>query len=296
MKILVTGAGGQLGKALRDSSAASGYELILTDAVPRDGMLVLDVTSRDDVLAFISEHKVGAVINCAAYTDVNGAEDDLQKAELINSYAPSVLAEAAARTGAVLIHISTDYVFDGQKNTPYTETDTPSPLSAYGKTKLAGDMAVCASGCSYVILRTAWMYSCYGRNFFNTIVDRTAENPNIKVVVDQIGTPTYAPDLADAIFRILETGVSGREGIYNFTGEGLCSWYDFAVAICNGVGHLCRISPCHTSDYPAKASRPHYSVLDKSRIRSVFGIDIPHWTESLNMCIMDYEKTVTSGC
>lgn len=289
MKILVTGAGGQLGKALMDNPAAAVHELILTDAVPRDGMQVLDVTSRDDVQTFIIGHKVEAVVNCAAYTDVNAAEDDVKKAELINSYAPSVLAEAARKAGAVLIHISTDYVFDGQKNTPYSETDEPSPLSVYGRTKLAGDMAVCASGCSYVILRTAWLYSCGGRNFFNTIVNRTAENPNMKVVMDQVGTPTYAPDLADAVFRILEAGVAGKEGIYNYSGEGLCSWFDFAVAICNGVGHLCRIAPCRTEDYPTKAERPHYSVLDKSKIKSVFGIEVPHWTESLTMCIMDYE-------
>lgn len=289
MKILVTGAGGQLGKALMENSAAVGHELILTDAVRRDGMEVLDVTSRDDVEAFVSAHAIDAVVNCAAYTDVNGAEDDEQKAELINSYAPSVLAEAVRKAGAVLIHISTDYVFDGNGNKPYSETDEPSPISVYGKTKLAGDMAVSASGCSYIILRTAWLYSCVGRNFFNTIVDRTAGQPHIKVVADQVGTPTYAPDLAAAIFHILETGVAGKEGIYNYTGEGLCSWYDFAVAICKGVGHICHISPCHTSDYPSKAARPHYSVLDKTKVKSVFGIDIPHWTEALEMCIMDYE-------
>lgn len=290
MKILVTGAAGQLGRALRDISETSGHECIFTDARPCDGMQVLDVTSAEDVLAFIRRHNVGAVVNCAAYTDVNGAEDDREKAARINSYAPSVLAGAVRETGAVLIHISTDYVFDGQKNTPYSEDDEPAPLSVYGKTKLDGDIAVCASGCSYVILRTAWLYSCHGRNFFNTIVDRTALNPSMKVVADQVGTPTYAPDLADAIFRILDAGVAGKEGIYNYTGEGLCSWYDFAVAICSGVGHICSISPCRTDDYPSKASRPHYSVLDKSKIKSVFGIDIPHWTESLNMCIMDYRS------
>lgn len=288
MKILVTGAAGQLGKALMDSPFACGHECIWTDAHPRDGMPALDITSADAVRNFITENEIEAVVNCAAYTDVNAAEDDREKAELINSYAPSVLAEASREAGASLIHISTDYVYDGRRNTPYAETDEPAPLSIYGRTKLAGDMAVCASGCSYVILRTAWLYSCRGRNFFNTIVDRTAGSPSINVVSDQVGTPTYARDLADVIFCILNAGISGKEGIYNYTGEGLCSWYDFAVAICNGVGHLCRISPCSSDDYPSRAVRPHYSVLDKSKIKTVFGVDIPHWTEALNMCIEDY--------
>lgn len=290
MKVLVTGAGGQLGRSVRKAASGREFDCIFTDVVSGDDIVALDVTDSDAVREFLLAHKVDAVVNCAAYTDVNAAEDNEEKASLINSYAPSVMAEAARNAGAVLVHISTDYVFGGQKNTPYSEDDFPMPLNAYARTKLAGEQAVMASGCSYVILRTAWLYSCAGRNFFNTVVERTAERPSMQVVVDQVGTPTYAMDLADAILTILERGVTGREGVYNYTGEGVCSWYDFAVAIRDGVGHICNIFPCFTDDFPSKAVRPHYSVLDKSKVKEVFGLDIPHWTEALRMCILDYNN------
>ncbi|MBQ2112968.1 MAG: dTDP-4-dehydrorhamnose reductase [Bacteroidales bacterium] len=290
MRILITGAGGQLGRALQDAAVVAEHDCIFTDVVSGDNVSVLDVTDSVSVQNFIKDNDVQAIVNCAGYTDVERAENDADKSALINTYAPSVLAKAAKENDLLMVHISTDYVFDGKKNTPYSENDAPSPLNVYATTKLEGERAVISSGCRYVILRTAWLYSCYGRNFFKTIVERTAEYPSMKVVVDQVGTPTYAPDLASAILNILGTDLSGKGGIYNYTGEGVCSWYDFAVAIRDAVGHICNIEPCLSCDYPSKAVRPHYSVLDKSKVKETFGLTVPHWTESLRMCIMDYDN------
>lgn len=278
-----------MGKALQAAAVVAGHDCLFTDVVSGDNVSVLDVTDPVSVRDFIRDNGVEAIVNCAGYTDVERAEDDADKCALINSYAPSVLAQAAKENDLMMVHISTDYVFDGEKNTPYSENDVPSPLNVYAATKLEGERAVISSGCRYVILRTAWLYSCYGRNFFKTVVDRTAEYPSMKVVMDQVGTPTYAPDLAYAILHILGNDLSGREGIYNYTGDGVCSWYDFAVAIRDGVGHICNIVPCFSNDYPSRAVRPHYSVLDKSKVKETFGLAIPHWTESLRMCILDYE-------
>lgn len=290
MRILITGAGGQLGKALQAAAAVAEHDCIFTDVVSGDNVSVLDVTDPVSVRGFIRDNGVEAIVNCAGYTDVERAEDDVDKCGLINAYAPFVLAQAAKENDLLMVHISTDYVFDGKKNTPYSENDVPSPLNVYARTKLEGEQAVISSGCRYVILRTAWLYSCYGRNFFKTIVERTAEYPSMKVVVDQVGTPTYAPDLASAILHILGTDLAGKEGIYNYTGDGVCSWYDFAVAIRDSVGHICNIAPCLSGDYPSKAVRPHYSVLDKSKVKETFGLMVPHWTESLRMCILDYDN------
>ena len=290
MKILVTGASGQLGKSIRDASYNSDLEFVFADVVADEGVAVLDVTDETAVNAFISENGFDAIVNCAAYTDVDKAESDQEKAYRLNEHAPGVLAKAAADAGSLLIHISTDYVFDGGACVPYKEEMETCPVNVYGATKLAGENAVAASGCRYLIIRTSWLYSNYGRNFFNTIVDKTAFLSEMKVVVDQVGTPTYAPDLAQAIFHVIDRWDGGQSGVYNYSGSGVCSWYDFAVAIKEAVGHICHIVPCLSSDFPTKARRPHYSVLDKSRIMKDFHLDIPHWTESLKMCVMDYES------
>lgn len=290
MNILVTGAGGQLGKAVRNIADAYRHRCIFTDLTPDGEVLALDVTDPDAVGRFLDGHKVDVVVNCAAYTAVDKAEDDEHNAYRINAAAVGILADAVASRNLTLIHISTDYVFDGQANSPYREDDVPSPLNAYGRTKLEGERLILASGCRHIIVRTAWLYSCNGRNFYNTVVEKTAESSHMNVVVDQVGCPTYASDLAQALFHIIEKGTEGKEGIYHYTGQGVCSWYDFAVAIRDAVGHICRIDPCRSSDYPAKAKRPVYSVLDCSRIKKVFGLDIPHWTESVRMCTMDYER------
>lgn len=284
MRILVTGALGQLGKALRKSMAEEDFDFICTDICAEDGVCELDITDEAALEEFLSSDKVDFVVNCAAYTDVNGAEDNEEEAFRINALAPGKLAAAAARHGVSLIHISTDYVFDGRTSQPYRESDQPAPLNVYGRSKLAGEQAVIDSGCSYVIIRTAWLYSCNGRNFFNTILKQTSGQSEMKVVADQIGTPTYAKDLADAIVRIIKSGISGKEGVYHYTDEGVASWYDFAVEICRGVGHLTDIIPCRTSEFPAKAQRPSYTVLDKSEIKRKFGIAIPYWRDSLEVC------------
>ena len=197
------------------------------------------------------------------------------------------LAEAAAAAGTTLIHVSTDYVFDGTAHRPYAEEAATSPLGAYGRTKLAGEKAVEASGCKYLIFRTAWLYSEYGNNFLKTMLHLTGEKEHMNVVFDQVGTPTYAGDLAMTIFSIIEGGYfAGNEGLYHFTNEGVCSWYDFAVEIAAAVGHdKCRIMPCHTSEFPTKAARPAYSVLDKTKVKTTFGVEIPHWRESMLYCL-----------
>lgn len=284
IRVLVTGSAGQLGQAIRKVSSDYDCDCIFTDIAPGDGILSLDVTDADEVTRMIDAHDVDVIVNCAAYTNVDKAEEEETEAERLNSYAPAVLASAAREKNVLLIHISTDYVFDGHAWSPYSEDDRPSPQTAYGRSKLAGEKAVVDSGCRHVIIRSAWMFSCYGHNFFNRMVELTAEKPHLKVVYDQVGTPTYAPDLADAIFRIICSGRTDIEGIYNYTNEGLCSWYDFAKAICDSVGHLCDIRPCRTSEYASSADRPHYSVLDKSKIKTVFNLEIPHWTDSLRVC------------
>ena len=267
MNILVTGSGGQLGHALRRASAASADRYFFTD-VAGDDTLRLDITDREAVERFVREHAIGAVVNCAAYTDVERAEEDEEAADRLNRGAAENLARAAEANGATLIHVSTDYVFDGTAHTPYREDTAPSPLGAYGRTKLAGERAVMASGCRYLIFRTAWLYSEYGHNFLKTMLRLTSERDTLQVVFDQIGTPTYAGDLALAIFSIIESErYAGNEGVYHFTDEGVCSWYDFATEIAAAAGHdSCRIIPCHTSEFPTKAARPAYSVLDLSLI------------------------------
>ena len=281
MNILVTGANGQLGSEMQRLGAVSPNNYIFTDAAE------LDVTDAGAVRRAAEQTRAEAIVNCAAYTDVERAEENEAAADLLNRLAPANLAAAAAATGATLIHISTDYVFDGRAHTPYTEQAPTAPLSVYGRTKLAGEQAVEASGCSYLILRTAWLYSAFGNNFLKTMLRLTAERESLKVVFDQIGTPTYAGDLALGIFSVIEGGqLRGHEGLSRFSDEGGCSWYDFAVESAAAAGHdKCRIEPCRTAEYPTKAPRPAYSVLDKGKFKTTFGIEIPHWRESLLYCL-----------
>lgn len=281
MNILVTGANGQLGCEMQRLGAVSPNNYIFTDVAE------LDVTDAGAVLRAAEQTRAEAIVNCAAYTNVERAEEDEATADRLNRLAPANLAAAAAATGATLIHISTDYVFDGTAHTPYTEQAPTAPLGIYGRTKLAGEQAVEASGCSYLILRTAWLYSAFGNNFLKTMLRLTAERESLNVVFDQIGTPTYAGDLALGIFSVIEgQQFRGHEGLYHFSNEGVCSWYDFAVEIAVAAGHdKCRIEPCHTAEYPSKAPRPAYSVLDKSKFKTTFGIEIPHWRESMLYCL-----------
>lgn len=268
-------------------SAVSPNHYVATD-LPE-----LDITDRDAVLRAVGRSGAQVIVNCAAYTDVERAEEDAAAADLINHRAAAYLAEAALETGATLIHVSTDYVFDGRSCVPYTEEATPAPQSVYGRTKRAGEEAVIASGCKYLIFRTAWLYSAWGRNFLKTMLRLTAERETLRVVCDQVGTPTYAGDLALGIFSIIESGLyKGNEGIYHFTDEGVCSWYDFAVEIAAAAGHTrCRIEPCRTEEYPTRAVRPAYSVLDRSKLKHTFGIEIPHWRESMLYCLRQIGQT-----
>lgn len=290
MNILVTGCMGQLGRSFRRTMALSDHRCIFTDVRDGDDVLALDITDQDAVSAAVRDNSVELIVNCAAYTNVNKAEEEEDLAYRINALAPGILAKAAKDAGALLVHISTDYVFDGTGYIPYSEDMPVSPLSAYGRTKQAGEQLITDSGCRYMIFRTAWLYSSFGGNFVQTIYDKTASQPVISVVSDQIGTPTYAQDLADAIFGIIESGMLDKTGIYHYTNEGVCSWYDFAKEICDMSGHLCDVRPCRTSDYPSKTRRPHYSVLDKTKIKETFGIEIPHWKDSLMFCIRQIEE------
>lgn len=290
MKIVVTGALGQLGQEIMKLAAGSEHEFVFTDIRATDNVSLLDITDADAVDAFVGKD-VDVLVNCAAYTDVNKAESDEESARQINAAAAGILASAAAKADALLIHVSTDYVFDGTSTVPYREDCLPAPTGAYGRTKIEGERLVQESGCRYMIFRTAWLYSLSGRNFFLTMVNKTAELPQMKVVFDQTGTPTYAGDLAYLISHIIENGLLDRTGIYHYTDEGVCSWYDFAKEINSLVGHTCNVMPCRTEDYPTPARRPHYSVLDKAKVRETFGIEIPHWRDSLVMAVNEYMNT-----
>ena len=281
MNILVTGANGQLGNEMRRLGAVSPNNYIFTDVAE------LDITNADAVMYVAKHYSIDAIINCAAYTNVDKAETDQETAELINATAVGNLARAMKEVGGTLFHVSTDYVFGSEGNTPRTEEMPLNPLGVYGLTKLHGEQAIEESGCKALIFRTAWLYSEFGNNFLKTMLRLTAEREHLNVVFDQVGTPTYAGDLALAIFSIIEAGVyPGNEGIYHFSNEGVCSWYDFAVEIAAAAGHTnCRINPCHSSEFPSPVTRPPYSVLDKTKIKATFDIDIPHWRESMEYCI-----------
>ena len=281
MNILVTGANGQLGCEMRRLGAVSPNNYIFTDVAE------LDITNADAVMYVAKHYSIDAIINCAAYTNVDKAESDQETAELINATAVGNLARAMKEVGGTLFHVSTDYVFGSEGNTPRTEEMPLNPLGVYGLTKLHGEQAIEDSGCKALIFRTAWLYSEFGNNFLKTMLRLTAERDQLNVVFDQVGTPTYAGDLALAIFSIIEAGVyPGNEGVYHFSNEGVCSWYDFAVEIAAAAGHTnCRINPCHSSEFPSPVTRPPYSVLDKTKIKKTFDIDIPHWRESMEYCI-----------
>lgn len=281
MNILVTGANGQLGCEMRRLGAVSPNNYIFTDVAE------LDITDSEAVMRVVRECSIEAIVNCAAYTNVDKAESDETMAELINATAVGNLARAMKEVGGTLFHVSTDYVFGREGNTPRKEEMPLEPLGVYGRTKLHGEEAIAKSGCKALVFRTAWLYSEFGNNFLKTMMRLTAEREQINVVFDQVGTPTYAGDLALAIFSIIEAGVyEGNEGIYHFSNEGVCSWYDFAVEIAAAAGNTaCRINPCHSSEFPSPVTRPPYSVLDKTKIKETFDIDIPHWRESMEYCI-----------
>ncbi|MBR5830939.1 MAG: dTDP-4-dehydrorhamnose reductase [Tidjanibacter sp.] len=279
MRVLVTGAEGQLGRSIRRASKGATDEYIFTDVAE------LDITNREQVLEFVTHNRADIIINCAAYTNVEQAEDDEARAYLLNATAVGYLAEAAKANDALLIHISTDYVFIGGCCAMLTEESHPQPLNAYGRTKLAGEEAIKASGCHYMIFRTAWLYSEFGGNFVKTMLRLTSEKEEIKVVDDQLGTPTYAGDLAKALVRIISEG-NFREGVYHYTNLGECSWWQFACEVAKLAGHNnCKITPCTTEEYPTKARRPMNAVLDKNKYLKTFGIEIPEWRESLKKCI-----------
>ena len=316
MNIIITGANGQLGNEMRvlaarqachprldrgsrflfsDVTDASEESIAMLNKLAGPGVDVstrkLDITDLDAIRAVVREEGIEAIVNCAAYTNVDAAEDNAALAELLNATAPGNLARAMKEVGGLLVHISTDYVFGGDPyNTPCREDQTGTPTGVYGLTKLHGEQAIQASGCRYVILRTAWLYSEFGKNFVRTMLRLTAEKPTLKVVFDQCGTPTYAGDLADAIGVILSSfaGSTGESptGIYHFSNEGVCSWYDFTKAIAALAGHeSCDIQPCHSDEFPSKVHRPAYSVLDKTKIKETFGVQVPYWTEPLGKVI-----------
>lgn len=295
MNILVTGANGQLGNEIRILTGDSRHNYIYTDVVEAEGnrTTMLDITNAEDVKALVANHNIDVIINCAAYTNVDAAEDNEALAEKLNSEAPAILANAMAETGGLLVHISTDYVFGGDPyNTPCREDQKGTPTGVYGATKLRGEQRITASGCKYLIIRTAWLYSEFGKNFVKTMLNLTSTKPQLKVVFDQTGTPTYAYDLAKAIVEIVESKkYEGNEGIYHYSNEGVCSWYDFTKMIAEMAGHTeCDIQPCHSSEFPSKVVRPSYSVLDKSKIKAVFGLTIPYWTDSLRICIQNIKQ------
>lgn len=273
-KVLVTGAKGQLGTELQN---------LLSNAVFAD-VEDLDITDELAVKAYIEDHGITTIVNCAAYTSVDKAEDDTTTAYKVNVIGP----ENLAKTGCKIVHISTDYVFDGKGYQPYHPNDETKPVSVYGKTKRAGEEAVINNAKVAVVIRTAWLYSAYGNNFVKTMRRLGAEKESLNVVADQIGSPTFARDLAQAIVTILPQMNESNKGIYHYTNEGVCSWYDFATEIMNLSGLKCKVNPVPSSAYPTKATRPFYSVLSKEKIKSVFNIEIPHWKESLVQCLKQF--------
>lgn len=290
MKILLIGAKGQLGNEIMKLGAGSEHDFVYAD-INGDGtdVLCLDISDEAQVSSMITP-EFDVVINCAAYNEVDKAEEDSKTALQINFYAPGYLADACKRADALLIHFSTDYVFDGKANVPYVEDDVLAPVNTYGCTKLSGEKAIQASGCRYMIFRTSWLYSLTGRNFFKTIAEKCADVPTLKVVIDQTGTPTYAYDLASLIMHIIDEDMLDRTGIYHYSDEGVASWYDFAKEINDSLGYTCRVEPCRTCEFPRPAARPAYSVLDKSKVKNTFAVEIPHWRESLHMLIREYEN------
>lgn len=290
MNILVTGANGQLGNEIRIVAKDSCDTYLYTDVVTVEGIetTLLDITSLDAVRKMVQENDIKCIINCAAYTNVDKAETDEALCELLNAKAVENLAIAMKEVDGLLIHISTDYVFGNDPyNTPCNEEQEGTPTGVYGKTKLQGEQNILVSGCRHIIIRTAWLYSEFGKNFVKTMLHLTASKPELKVVFDQVGTPTYAYDLARAIYEITsERKYEGNDGIYHYSNEGVCSWYDFAKMIATYAGNLgCDIQPCHSKEFPSPVKRPAYSVLDKTKIKETFGVKVPYWTDSLKVCM-----------
>ena len=286
MNILVTGANGQLGNEIQKVSKHSQDHYIFTDVC--EGYEKLDITNLDAIRQMVAQLDVKCIINCAAWTNVDAAETAGDIVEQLNAKAPENLAMAMKEVEGLLVHISTDYVFGGDPyNTPCREDQKGSPTGVYGQTKLHGEQRILATGVKHIIIRTAWLYSEFGKNFVKTMLSLTATKPQLKVVFDQCGTPTYAGDLADVIYDIIENRkYDNNEGIYHFSNEGVCSWYDFTKVIAQMAGHTtCDIQPCHSDEFPSPVKRPAYSVLDKSKIKDTFGITIPYWTDSLRKCI-----------
>lgn len=282
MNVLVTGANGQLGSCMRNAAKNSHDKYIFTDVAE------LDITDATAVTNAVKDNKIDVIINCAAYTNVDKAESDVAFAEILNAIAVDNLAQAIKATNGTLIHISTDYVFGGSMgNTPRTEKEPVNPTGVYGMTKLHGEQAIEMSGCKYLIFRTAWLYSEYGKNFVKTMLNQTSTKPELKVVFDQVGTPTYAQDLADVIFAIVDNRkYEGNEGIYHYSNEGVCSWFDFTKKIAEIAGNNdCDVQPCHSCEFPSPVVRPSYSVLDKTKFKTTFGLRVPYWTDSLKTCI-----------
>lgn len=301
MNILVTGANGQLGNEMRLISKEMTDHFIFTDVTEVEGLetTLLDITNLEAVKEVVKTHKVDCIVNCAAYTNVDKAETDVDFCHTLNAKAPQNLAIAMKEAGGLLVHVSTDYVFGGDPyNIPCREDQKGTPTGVYGLTKLEGEENIKAAGCDYVIIRTAWLYSEFGKNFVKTMLNLTATKPQLKVVFDQAGTPTYAYDLAKAIEVVLKdyakeqpASAYSKTGIYHFSNEGVCSWYDFTKTIAAMAGHTeCDIQPCHSNEFPSPVKRPAYSVLDKTKIKETFGIRIPYWTDSLKVCIEHLTK------
>ena len=282
MNILVTGANGQLGNEMRIVSQGSKDKYLFTDVAE------LDITNLEAIRTLVKEEDVKVIVNCAAYTNVDKAEEDVEFCELLNAKAVENLAIAMKEMDGLLVHVSTDYVFGGDPyNTPCTEDKKGTPTGVYGQSKLLGEQNIQKVGCHHLIIRTAWLYSEFGKNFVKTMLNLTSTKSELKVVFDQTGTPTYAYDLAAAIYDIVENRkYEGHDGIYHYSNEGVCSWFDFTKIIAEYAGNtLCDIQPCHSNEFPSKVVRPSYSVLDKTKIKNTFDIKIPYWTESLKVCI-----------
>lgn len=279
MNILITGCNGQLGNEMQLLEKENPQHRFFNTDVAE-----LDITNQLAVADYVARNAIDGIVNCAAYTAVDKAEDNRELCTTLNTVAPAYLAAAVEKRGGWIIQVSTDYVFDGTHHTPYKETDTPAPDSVYGSTKLAGELGVTKFCKRSMIIRTAWLYSTFGNNFVKTMMRLGRERDELGVVFDQIGTPTYAADLASAIMTAVNKGVV--PGVYHFSNEGVASWYDFTKAIHRMAGITsCRVRPLHTDEYPAKANRPAYSVFDKTKIKQTYGIEIPHWEESLAVCV-----------
>lgn len=296
MNILITGANGQLGNEMRIISKNTDYNFVFTDVTTVEGVetTILDITDIEAVRNIVKEKGIDCIINCAAYTNVDKAESDVDFCRILNAVAPKNLATVMKEVNGLLVHVSTDYVFGGDPyNVPCKEDQKGTPTGVYGQTKLEGEQNIIATGCKHLIIRTAWLYSEFGKNFVKTMLNLTSTKPELKVVFDQAGTPTYAYDLAVAIKTMVDDYAKeiseenySKTGIYHFSNEGVCSWFDFTKIIAEMAGNTgCDIQPCHSNEFPSPVKRPAYSVLDKTKIKETFGLRIPYWTESLKTCI-----------